>query len=72
MFEGVDNGRVELGSGVMAEFGQCVLVAPCALVAALGGHRVVGVADRDDAGAERDGLATETVRISAAVPAFMR
>jgi hypothetical protein len=71
-FEGFDNGWVELGSGVIPEFGECVLVAPRILVTPFGGHRVVGVADRDDASAERDGLATETVRISGAVPAFMR
>ena len=69
--ECVDDCRVELGSGVAFEFGERVGLGSGVLVAALGGHGVKGVADSNDARAERNIRAGEPVGISVAVPAFV-
>ena len=41
-------------------------------VGAVGGHRVIGVADGDDAGRQRDVGAAEPVGVAGAVPALVR
>ena len=60
--------RVELRAGALAEAAHRFRMAEPLAVRAVGRHRVVGVADEDDAGLERDALVAEPVRIATAVP----
>src|SRR3954468_21315866 len=69
--ERLDHRGVELGAGAALELGERRLVAARIRVGALRGDRVVGVADRDDARADRDLLAREPIRVAAAVPALV-
>src|ERR1700690_2792260 len=67
----MDDCRVELAAGVALEFGDRVRCGSGGLVAALGGHGVVGVAGGDDPRAEGDGGAGEAVWIAGPVPALV-
>ena len=62
--EASDRSGVELRPGLAREHVERALVAGRAAVGAVGGDRVEGVGDGDDAGAERDLLAGEPVRIA--------
>ena len=72
LLEGLDDRRVELRAGVGAQLVERLGRAAAAAVGPVGDHRVERVADRDDAGAERDLLAREAVGVAAAVPALVR
>src|SRR5215210_1620103 len=65
--ESVDDHRVELRSRAPAQLLDGLGVADALAVGALAGHRVEGVADRHNAGAERNLVAAEAVRVAAAV-----
>ena len=67
-FERGHHPRVELVPGAAPELDQCVRLGHRAAIRARGGHRVVGIADRDDPGPEWNRLAEEAVWIAAAVP----
>ena len=69
--ERVDDRGVELLAGAAAQLGQRVFDRVRGAVDAVGHHRVEGVADGDDAGAERDVLAGEAVGVAGAVPALV-
>ena len=60
--------RVELGSRVAAQLADRRVSLHRAPVRAVAGHRVVGVADEDDPGGERDPIARESVRVAGPVP----
>ena len=58
---------IELRARAALDLADRDLVLERAAIGAVGGHRVVGVGDRDDAADERDVLAREPARIAAAV-----
>ena len=58
-------GRVERGGGLAHDLGHRPLVGPRLAVRAPADQRVVHVADRHDAGLQRDRLAGDAVRVSA-------
>ena len=62
--ERLDDRGVELGRAVAPQLGEGLLTRARGVVGALGDHRVVGVADGDDARAEWYRLAGEPVRIA--------
>lgn len=70
-FEGVDDGGVELAASVSADLGDGVCDRPGVFVGPGMGERVKDVGDSDDAGADGDGVARETVGVAVAVPAFV-
>src|ERR1700689_3467563 len=69
--EHLDQLRVELRAGAATQLRQGILDGHRVLVGAIVEHRAKGVADRDDAGAERDLLAGQAVRVTLAVPALV-
>src|ERR1019366_9188518 len=69
--EGFDDFWVELAAGVALELGDRVILAAGCLVAALGGHGLVGVTRGDDAGTKGNCGAGQTVGVTVAVPAFV-
>src|SRR6185437_15224581 len=70
--QGFDDARVELAAGAAAQLFERLADRHRRLVRAAAEHGVVGVADADDAGAERDLVALQPVRVAAAVPALVR
>src|SRR5215210_3716018 len=66
-----DDRGVELRSGAALELCDRLLWRNSTAIDALRGHCVVGVGYEDDAGAERDPIARQAVRVAAAVPAFV-
>ena len=58
---------VELRAGAAAQLGARLLERERPPVRAVGGHRLVGVGDGEDAGLDRDRVAGQAVRIAAAV-----
>src|SRR5262249_61382586 len=71
LLEGADAARAELAPRLLLEHAQGVLVVACGPVDPVGQHRVEGVGDGDDAGAERDVLAGQLVRVAPAVAALL-
>src|SRR3954451_12116389 len=69
--EDLDQPGVEMCSGAAAKLRKCVRQGHRRLVRAVGGHRVIGVADEHDAGRERDLVALEPVRVAGTVPALV-
>ena len=69
--ERLDDTRVELRARRLAQLRHPLLGVERVAVGARGRHRVIGVADGDDAGADRDRLARQGVRISMSVPALV-
>src|SRR4051794_39655830 len=69
--ERVDHGRVELRSRAAAQFAYRRLRRARLCVRALGDHRVIRVADRDDPRSERDVGAAQAIGVAAAVPALV-
>ena len=69
--EGCDAAGAELGAGFVVEFGEGVAGGSGGAVDAGGEHGVEGVGDVDDAGAEGDVFACESVGVAVAVPAFV-
>src|SRR6185312_9714813 len=69
--EKLDEIRVELGTGLAAQDLFAFVHRDRLLVRAIGGHRVVCVAEADDAGEQRDVLALELVGIARAIPALV-
>src|SRR5581483_7985786 len=69
--EGLDHVRVELAAGPAANLRQGASLIATRRIGAVAAHRVEGVADRDHAGAERDLLAGEPVRVALPVPALV-
>src|ERR671925_143227 len=69
--EGRDDVGVELRAGTPLELVNGVVVRQLAPVDALTRHRVIRVGDEEDAGAERNLLGAELVRVAAPVPAFV-
>ena len=69
--EDLDDARVELRAGGLAQAAARLLDREPLAVRPVGRHRVVGVADEDDAGLERDLLAGEAVGVAAAVPVLV-
>ena len=67
----LDDVGVELRAGALAQAAHRLRVAQPLAVRAVGRHRVVRVADEDDARLERDLSPAEPVRIAAAVPALV-
>ena len=65
------DGRVELGARRRAHAVQRFVQHQGTTVGAVGGHRVERVGHRDDAGAQRDVLGLQSVRIAGPVPALM-
>jgi len=63
----VHDAAVELLPGAAVQLRERFLKGDDALVEAVGGHRVEGVAHKDDAGAKGDGVAREAVGVAAAV-----
>ena len=69
--KGPDEVRVELSAGLGAQLDECFVWGTRAAVGSVTGHRVEGVADRDDPRGERDGLAYEAVGIAGAIETFV-
>src|SRR3990172_1651865 len=65
--EGVHDAAVKLLPGAAVQLLERLLKRDDALVGAVGGHRVEGVADEDDTGAEWYIIACETVGVAAAI-----
>src|SRR3990172_949351 len=66
-YESVHDPAIKLLAGAAVQLLERLLQGDDALVGAVGGHRVEGVADEDDARAERDLVAGEAVGVAAAV-----
>jgi hypothetical protein len=62
---------IELLALAFRQFLAYGLFAKRAPIRSIGGHRVNGVSEHDNAGLERDRVTRETVGISAAVPVFV-
>src|SRR4051812_2863420 len=69
--EGGDDGRVELRARSGLELGARGALSECRPVAAVGGHRLVGVGDREDASLEWDLVAAQFVRVPEPVGALV-
>src|SRR3954447_25256989 len=69
--QGFHDPWIELGSGAAAQLRDGGVRRHRLLVRAPAEHRIVGVAGADDAGAERDLLAAQPVRVAVAVPALV-
>ena len=63
--EDLDDGGVELHAGAAPQLEQRVALRQRVAVRAIGGHRVVGVADGDGARAQRNVRTGELVRCAA-------
>src|SRR5205807_2051331 len=63
--------RIELAAGAAAQLGQRLLSRSRPPVGLGRAHRVVGVAYRDDASAQRDLVVLEPIRVTAPIPALM-
>src|SRR6266511_4190572 len=70
-YERLSHRRVELGAGAGHDLLEGPLVGHRAPVGPVGGHGVEGVADREDARAQRDLLAAQAGGIAASVPALV-
>ena len=67
-----DQLRVELGACPVAKLGDRFLLGATARVGTFAAHRVVGVADADHAGAERDLLPGQPVGVALTIPTLVR
>src|SRR3989337_1293065 len=65
--EGVHDAAVKLLPGAAVQLLERLLSSDDSLVGGVGGHRVEGVADEDDTGAEWYIIACETVGVAAAI-----
>jgi hypothetical protein len=70
--EGIDDDRVELGSGAANHLLERFLDRPGIPVWTFRDHRVKGVTGEDHARPERDLLPCKPVRVSGTVPALVR
>src|SRR4029077_14117985 len=67
----LDHVRVELAAGALAEPAHRLAMAETVAIGPIAGHRVIRVADEDDARLERDVLAGDAVGVALAVPALV-
>ena len=70
--EGADDGGIELRPGAAVQLSSASASRHRRAIRAVGDHGVVGVADGDDAGAERDVVAGEAVGVAGAVEPLVR
>jgi hypothetical protein len=71
VLERLDDGRVELRAGAVADLGDRVLDTPGVLVRALVDEHVEDVRDVGDPRHDRDVLARQAVRVALPVPALV-
>lgn len=69
--ENLDDLGVELGSGTATDFLACVAHGEGAAVRSIADHGVERVSDGEDAGPKRDGIATQTARVTGAIKEFL-
>jgi hypothetical protein len=69
--ESLDQVRIERASALVPEQPHCRIVADRLAQRPRGGHRIVVLDDREDAGADRDAVRGQPLRIPLAVPALV-